>query len=389
MSLSTNAVEISTNSLEKIVYIETNNPNAEVSVSSNKPDIIEAVYYSNVNLMGQRVAIRAQDSAGTAVISVQVLESKSYEASPVQTITVGNYAFGALNTCTPAEIQACAQLGIAPVTWAVGDNTADIPIAKFTVGGTASRYWSKGAGAYKLSYTAVKTYASNGHAKLIGINHNSGKEGNNRLHFMYWGGTWLEPFIDKKHYGKVVNRGTPYSGSPSASAATSDYDYSFARAGTNWELNNNVRKNFLPNFLEAMDSAWRRVLADCPKYTPANDFEGAEGYTNDKAFILSEYEVFGENPYQHADYLHWNAHRAEANWQAQYDYFKSGIPGAVRDGKVDERGLLTMIPCDWLLRSLSATTEIKGNLGVSGEDCSEIDVTGGKSIGIVPCFVIA
>ena len=143
LSLGTNAVNVTANSLTEIVQIDINgkggkDSSREIVVTSNKPEIVTA-YYSAIRV---GVIIRAKDEAGTAIISVQVAENENYEASPVQTITVGNYAFGPLNTCTPDEIQACTQLRLAPVTWAVGDDTAGIHIDRFAVGGRKYYVWA-------------------------------------------------------------------------------------------------------------------------------------------------------------------------------------------------------------------------------------------------------
>ena len=67
---------------------------------------------------------------------------------------------------------------------------------------------------------------------------------------------------------------------------------------------------------------------------------------------------------------------------SRYDFFKNGVPVVWRPDKEDTR-------CDWWLRSIPVTNDVSGMLGVSGTYLNEIDVNATKSIGVVPCFVIA
>ena len=222
-----------------------------------------------------------------------------------------------------------------------------------------------------------------GHAKIIGFNHNASKEGNNSIHFMWYGNDFFEPFCDNKNYGTICQYDT------TASGYVAPYNYTFTHhkakitnSGASSSATNNVgwsgsviRQKFLPKLLEAMPNEWTGVMNYAIKYT-YNPSASAVTSESDKLFILSEYEVYGSHNAAHAD---------EANYQARYSYFTGSLAPAGRRFPANSD---TGQPAAYWLRS-PATED-----GTTRYCCvSEIgteEVKGSRySLAIVPCFVIA
>lgn len=392
MSLSTNAVNVTANSLTFYIEMETNSTSEDVIVTSNKPDIVTASY-SHIANYGRRIWISAQDKAGTAVISVQMMENQNYEASQVQTIAVGNYAFGALDTCTPNEIQVAARLGIAPTTWSVGAFTADFTVDKFWVGEERGVAMSSQNGPIVSSIT--RRYSGKDEhvrGRIIGFNHNASLEGNNTIHFMMDNYAYTTPMavIDTARYNTAVIYSSQSSATPNASGIH-QYTITHHRGGTTasnkkgW-TGSVIRTKLLPTFLNAMPSEWTSVMAYCPKYTYHPE-SSAVTSVSDKLFILSEYEIYGDYALTAGI-----ANSAEYAYQATYNRMYVAFFGASRKGvnylEVDDRTTYA-----WALRSPCANNTTQ--YCAVPEDYSNPyggAITGRSarvSLGVAPCFVIA
>lgn len=215
----------------------------------------------------------------------------------------------ALSACTPADIQAVAQSGLAPSYWSVGD------MVGIALNGTV--------GALSLSGTY--------YAFILGFNHNSGVEGGNSIHFQF-GKTSAGvdiAFVDSNY------------GSTGSSAGFRMNTSNTNSGGWNGSY---MRKTICPAFLSAMPSAWQSVIAACTKYSDnTGGGSNTASYvttTSDKIWLLSEFEVQGTRRY---------ANSAEQNYQKQYDYYKNG------NSKVKYQHSATTTACRWWLRSVDAT----------------------------------
>ena len=176
-------------------------------------------------------------------------------------------------------------------------------------------------------------------AFIIGFNHNSAKEGSNRIHFLIG-----------KSGGKLVGL---CDGSYNSSVSSTGY-FSMNSSSTNsggWNASQ-MRKTLLGNsgtptsptantLLAALPSDLRAVMKSVTKYTDntANGGGNTASYvtaTTDYLFLLAEFEVQGVRAY---------ANSYEQNSQAQYDYFKAG------NSKIAYRHTATGTAVWWWLRS--------------------------------------
>ena len=202
----------------------------------------------------------------------------------------------ALNACTPEEIQAIAQSGLAASYWSVGDK---IGIA---LSGTV--------GALSLSGTY--------YAFIIGFNHNSSREGSNTIHFQFGktsDGTDIA-FVDSNTDEIIDGAGFCMNFDSEGSTNVGGWASSY------------MRNTICPAFLSAMPSSWRNVIAACTKYSD-NVGDGSTGNstsdtptsTSDKIWLLAECEVFGDTYGYDGDGY---ANFKEKNYQKQYTYYANG-----------------------------------------------------------------
>lgn len=392
LTLSKSSITLSANNLSGSFSFITNS-NGKVIVASSNPDVVQVElsprWYSD-----QTVKVTSVSDSGSAIISVQIAESATFEESQVATCAVGNYIFGALNTCTPNEIQVAARLGIAPTTWSVGAFTADFTVGKFAVGGAGSKYWAAGSGAYKISYSQIYS-GKDEHvrARIIGFNHNASYEGNNTIHFMMdnYANTAPMAAVDTKNYSKARQYSAAYTGTVDINANASDYNYIFThhRGGTTasnkkgW-TDSVIRTKLLPAFLNAMPSEWTSVMAYCPKYTYHPE-SSAVTSVSDKLFIPSEYEIIGSYAATAG-----KAHSEEYAYQAQYS-LHSALFGASRKSVNYFEGNYDTTYA-WALRSPCAANTTQYCAVPEGYLGSANDITGRGarvSLGVAPCFVIA
>lgn len=180
-------------------------------------------------------------------------------------------------------------------------------------------------------------------AFIAGFNHNSSREGSNRIHFI----------IGKKS-GKMVglfdSKYGPDAGWPSGGSGSFVMNTSSTNSG-GWN-NSYMRKTILGNsntpsnplansFIAALPADLRAVMKSVKKYTDntANGGGNQASYitaTTDYLWLLAEFEVQGARTY---------ANSYEQNYQAQYQYFKSG------NSKVAYKYNATGTAVYWWLRS--------------------------------------
>ena len=190
----------------------------------------------------------------------------------------------ALSACTPEEIQAIAQSGLASSYWSVGDK---IGIA---LSGT-------------VGYLSLSgTY----YAFIIGFNHNSSREGSGTIHFQFGktsGGVDIA-FIDSNYWD--INK-------------TGGFTMNTSKSNSGGWASCYMRSTICPAFLSTMPTAWQNVIKACTKFSDntggGSDTANYVTATSDKIWLLSEFEVSGVRKY---------ANSAEQNYQKQYDYYKNG-----------------------------------------------------------------
>lgn len=201
-----------------------------------------------------------------------------------------------LNNNSWETISKVSQMGLAAQYWAVGD-TKTITI-NWKVGNTTFSNLSVGA-------------------FILGFNHNSSREGANRIHFQIG-----------KIGGKQIALVDSHYGSSGSSASYFQVNASNTNSG-GWN-GSSMRKTLLGNsgtptsppsnsLLAALPSDLRAVMKSVTKYSDnTGGGSNTASYvtsTTDYLFLLSEFEYHGAMTY---------ANSAEQNYQAQYDYYKAG-----------------------------------------------------------------
>lgn len=218
-----------------------------------------------------------------------------------------------LNDCSWDEISQISASGQAANYWAVGDRKAV--------------YLSGTVGSLSLSGTY--------YCYIIGIDHNSGKEGTNRIHFQF-GKTALSGgkdicFID--------------SGYNTSKTSGSWFNMNNSNSNSGGWNGSRMRTTIIPSFKNCMPSDLKSVLKSVTKYSDntggGSDNASYVTATTEDIFLLAEFEVFGKRSY---------ANSAEKNYQAQYAYYSSG------NSKVKYCHSATGTTAGWFLRSVRAGT---------------------------------
>jgi hypothetical protein len=298
--------------------------------------------YASVQVTGTAIKITAVKS-GSAVITVSCAAGTNHNQAPNKTINVTvNLPDPDLSKNGPSAIKEAAQSGQAANLWSEGDK---VPI-------TIS---NKKVGALTINGTF--------YAVIIGFNHNSGIEGNNSIHFQFGknaSGTDIA-FVDSDY---------PNTGSSDG--------FRMNTSNTNtggWEQSY-MRKTICAQFLAALPTDWQNIITACTKYSDnkgaATNTAACVTATQDKIWLLAEYEAFGQIYY---------ANSAEQNYQKQYDFYKNG------NSRVKYKHSDTGTACYWWLRSVNATST-NGFRDVY-TDGSSGGYSAGNSLGFAPGFKVS
>ena len=230
----------------------------------------------------------------------------------------------ALNDMTWEQIRAISDAGKAADYFNLGDTKT------ITINGNA--------GNFTFSNYTVDAF-------IIGFNHNSTKEGSNRIHFLIG-----------KSGGKLVGLCDIGYGIEKTSAGYFHMNTSRTNSG-GWN-GSAMRKTLLGNngtpssptantLLAALPSDLRAVMKSVTKYTDntgnSSNVSGNVTATSDYLFLLAEFEVQGARSY---------ANQYEQNSQAQYNYFKAG------NSKIAYRHTATENAVVWWLRSAHSAYKI-------------------------------
>lgn len=254
-----------------------------------------------VNLSGQKTASATTDSSGKC--SFEGFDYGEYTISA----TIGGSEKSETVTIDASKIYDI-NLGISTT---LNDNDW-ATISAISGAGLANNYWSVGD---------VKTIIINGQvgnttffnlfidAYILGINHNAGVEGNNRIHFCIGK-------VNNKTVGLVDSQYDQY---PMTSSGY--FSMSYGNSDTNrggWKgcyMRNSVMqwiKNALPTDLQ-------NVLKTVTKYTDntggGSNESSSVTATTETICLEAEFEVQGVRTY---------ANSYEQNKQKQYDYYKNG-----------------------------------------------------------------
>lgn len=246
-----------------------------------------------MSVSGSVVTVTAK-AKGSATITVSVAAGTNYTAPSNKTCSVDvTMPTNVLNDNDWATIREVSSAGLGANYWAVGDTKSIV-----------------------LNGTAINCTFSNltVNAFILGFNHNSAKEGANKIHFQIGkiGSTAValcDSYYNNTGGGFRMNTSQTNSGG---------WNASYMRKTVLG--NSNTPTSPLANSLMAvLPSDLRAVMQPVTKYTDntgnSSNTSGAVTATTDYLFLLAEFEVFGTRS---------GANQYEQNSQAQYDYYKAG-----------------------------------------------------------------
>lgn len=355
LSLNKTSVTLNSDKLTDTVTV-TRSGNGAISATSSDTSV------ATVSISGNVITVsHVNKKSGTATITVKVAAGTNHNAPSNKTFTVKAEfvpAMAALNSMSWADIRKVSDAGIASTYWKVGD------AKQITINGT-------------VGSTAINM---NVWAFILGFNHNSAKEGTNRIHFQIGkvsaSGNQIS-FVDSTYGSYNSNQGS-FTMNPAA-----NYNNSTNSGGWN---NSHMRKTLLGSantptsptaktFMAALPSDLRAVMKSCTKYSDntggTTNAASAITATTDYLWLLSEFEVQGARTY---------ASQYEQNSQLQYDYYRAG------NSKVFYRHSATTSTAYWWLRSVRAG----GTYGFCcvGTGGSPYSNSSGASDGVAPAFCV-
>ena len=200
-----------------------------------------------------------------------------------------------------------------------GDNTW-AQISQASASGQAANLWHAGDAKTIHLQGTIGTLSVNQDVNvfILGINHNSAKEGNNLIHMQIGKNTSGNPiaFCDSNYNSSVSSTG--YFSMNSSNTNVGGWNATQMR---NTILHSGTAPTSAGNntFMSVLPADLRAVMKPCTKYT--DNTGGGSGAssnvtsTTEYLTLLSEFEVQGTRTY---------ANQYEQNSQAQYDYYKAG-----------------------------------------------------------------
>lgn len=277
---------------------------------------------ATVSVSDNIVTVTAK-SKGDVTITVKVAEGTNHTAPANKTCAVSvTMPTSTLNDNSWETIREVSDAGQGANYWKVGDTKA------LTINGRVTDE--------DLNVTV--------NAFILGFNHNSAKEGNNRIHFQIGKiGTENIALVDSS-YG-TASAADGFKMNPSYTNI-GGWNGSYGR---NTLLGNSGNPSSPPSgsLLAAMPADLLVVMKPVAKYTDntgnSSNTSGNVTATTDYLFFLSEFEVMGDCTL---------ANQYEQNSQAQYDYYKAG------NSKVRHKHDDTKSTCTWWCRSAYYTSAV-------------------------------
>ena len=282
------SIQITTNKKSDTITI-TREGTGAISASSNDTQV------ATTSVSGNVITVTGVKS-GNCVITINVAADTNHTAPASQTVNVSvSLISNTLNENSWADIKSVSDAGTGATYWNVGD------YKNITISGTVQ--------GMSLNNTV--------RAFILGFNHNSGKEGSNRIHFQIGkttSGTDIA-FCDSNYNSTGSSQGFRMN---TSNTNRGGWNNSYGRKTL---LGNSGTPTSPPanSFLAALPSDLRAVMKAVTKYTDntgnSSSSSGNVTTTTDYLFFLAEFEVQGARTY---------ANQYEQNYQAQYDYYKAG-----------------------------------------------------------------
>lgn len=304
-------------------------------------------------------------STGTAVFTVT--EAGTWTVTATQG---GQTATGTVNVTASTNYS----ITLSFVDDVLNNNDWDT-ISEVSSAGEAANYWSVGdRKQVTLNGTVGSCTFSNysTYAFIIGFNHNSSREGSNKIHFQLAktalsGGTDI-CFTDSSYNSSGSSAAFRMNTSNTNSGGWEDSYMRNSICGTS-------KTSTSGRFMGAIPSALRNALKSVTKYTDntgnASTSSSAVTATTDYIFLLSEYEVFGSCSIANSN---------EASRQQQYAYYSAG------NSKVKYRHTSTSSTALWWLRSANRSySDTFARVNTNG---SVSDDYAYNSLGVAPGFCV-
>ena len=233
-------------------------------------------------------------ASNTTAVTISYTEG-GVTKTTTQAVTVTTIST-TLNANSWATIKAVSDASKGASYWAVGDTKT------ITINGAV--------GNTTFSNLSVDAF-------ILGFNHNSSREGANRIHFKIGKISGVHIALCDSNYG-------------SSGSSASYFQMNASNTNSGGWNGSSMRKTLLGNsgtptsppsnsLLAALPSDLRAVMKAVTKYSDntggGSDTASYVTSTTDYLFLLSEFEYHGARTY---------ANSAEKNYQAQYDYYKAG-----------------------------------------------------------------
>ena len=317
-----------------------------ISASSNNTLV------ATTSVSGNVITVTGVKS-GDCVITINVAADTNHTAPASQTVNVNvDLINTTLNENSWADIKSVSDAGTGSTYWNVGD------YKNIQIFGTVQ--------GMSLDMTV--------RAFILGFNHNSTREGSNRIHFQ----------IGKTTDGMDIAFCDSYY--PTQSTTNQGFRMNTREITSGGWNESYGRNNLLGNsgtptsprensFMAALPADLLVVMKSVTKYTDntgaASGMSADVTATTDYLFLLSEFEVQGSRRF---------ANQAEQNYQAQYDYYKAG------NSKVKHRHDNINTRVWYWCRSVSS--------GVDNSFCIVVpngqpgQVGSNSSGGLAPCFCV-
>lgn len=335
-------------------------------------------YAVALSFFSATITVNVSSGASVVLTKGTTTQTKTSTGTAVFTVTeTGTYTVAAtLNgqtvngSVTVTSGTTAYSLTLNFVSSTLNDNDWSV-ISDVSDEGTGANYWSIGdRKAVALSGTVGSlTFSGTYYAFIIGFNHNSAKEGSNRIHFQFAktalsGGSdicFTDSYYNSTGGGFRMNTTNTNSGGWASSNMRT------ALCGTSLS-------SYSGTFIGVLPAALRAALKSVTKYTNNTGNSTAASAvtaTTDYIFLLAEYEVFGATTY---------ANSTEASYQAQYAYYSAG------NSKIKYQHASTSTAADWWLRSPRASDS--GNFVCVYTDGTVSSGSASYSYGFAPGFCV-
>ena len=305
------------------VTLDMEHPTAQITVTRPGDGAISAVSNNTgivtVSVSGNVITVNnVNQTSGDTTITVKVAAGTNYTAPANKTVTVNaEFVSDILNENSWAVIKAVSDSGQGDNYWDVGDTKTIVINGK--------------VGATTFSNLSIDAF-------IIGFHHNASREGNNRIHFQLGKiGGKMVGLVDSRYNNSYSNGNFCMN---TSSTNSGGWNNSYMRR-TILGNTNTPASPLANSLMAALPADLRAVMKSVTKYTDntANGGGNQSSYvtaTTDYLWLLAEFEVQGARTY---------ANSYEQNYQAQYQYYKSG------NSKIAYRHNATGSTAYWWLRS--------------------------------------